>query len=131
VSQQQNRLSRSFSRDFGTEVDLQAVAEIDAAMEFGPSAQRFKPSREERRDPVDRWLVVAGGFNFHQFADGLEHLVLTLFEVPQAVSPEICRRARRLDLFLSGHISPLPIRVCFAVKATRYSIIFRLFETNP
>jgi hypothetical protein len=81
MSQQQNRLRFLLSRDFPTEVDLQTVAEIGAAMEFGPPAERFESVSEERGDSVDRSLVVAWGFKLHQFADCLDDLVLTLFKV--------------------------------------------------
>ena len=69
------------------EVDLQTVAEVGAAMELSASAQRFELTREERGDAVDCGLVVAGRFDFDEFANRVDDLVLMLREIAQAIGP--------------------------------------------
>ena len=74
MAEQQNRLAIGrFARGRG-EVDLQTVAEVVAAMEMGASAQGFELGREEGGNAVDCWLVVAGGFDFDEIANGVDDL---------------------------------------------------------
>ena len=101
-------------------------------MKFGPSSQRFKLGREKPGYVVHRLFSVARGFNFHQLTDCLDHLVPALLEIAQPFVPSIARHGCWCGCFLAGHIFLSLTGVYrFAVNATRYSIIFRLFETNP
>ena len=56
-------------------------------MELSSSAERFEPGRQECGDAVDRVLVVAGGFDFDEFANRVDYLVLMIREIAQALVP--------------------------------------------
>jgi hypothetical protein len=43
---------------------LQAVASVDAVMELSPSAKRLKLWGKEPGYTIERFFVVAGGFDF-------------------------------------------------------------------
>src|SRR5271166_288336 len=129
VAQQQDWFALGRRKAIAVEVDLQTVAEIGTAMEASSSAEGFELLRQNGGNSVDRWLVVAGRFDFYQRPDGLDNLVLTLFEVAQPVRPYAGRDNGRSCSFLTRHDSPLLTQVyCAAGNTTRYSIIFRLFE---
>jgi len=97
------------------ELDLQTVAEVVAAMELSSSSKGFKLGREERGDAVDRLPVVAGGFDLDELANRLDHLVLMLREMAQAIGPRglrsnrccfCCFLARHNSLSLAGVAAP-------------------------
>ena len=70
------------------EIDLQAVGEVFGGMDAGASADSFESSGEEGAHAVGGGLVVAGGFDLDEFADGLDDLLPAGFEVAQALGPD-------------------------------------------
>jgi hypothetical protein len=101
VPQDQNGLARGVGR----EVDLQTIAELAGAMELRLPTKRFKFRREKLPDAVDRRFIVAGGLDFHEFANRLNHQLPTLFEVAQAGVPIDLRRSAGCGgyIFLRWH----------------------------
>jgi hypothetical protein len=69
------------------EIDLQAVAEVFAAVELNVSTERFELGRKEGGDVVDGCLVVAGRFDLDELANCADYFVLTLRKIAQALSP--------------------------------------------
>jgi hypothetical protein len=67
------------------EIDLKVVAEFFPAMEMGTSAQQREPLSEMGTHAVGGGFVVAGRFDFNEFANGLEEFVLAGFEVLETV----------------------------------------------
>jgi hypothetical protein len=72
VPEQQDR----FALGIAGEIDLQTISEFKAAMQLNSSAERFKPTGEKRRDPVDGLLIVAGRLDLDEFTNGSDQTVL-------------------------------------------------------
>ena len=100
------------------EVNLQTVAEIVAAMELRASAERFELGREECGDAVDRWLVVAGGFDLDEFANRFDYLGLMFREIAQAIGP----RGLRFCWLFPGHNSLCWIATRRECNAVQYNL---------
>jgi 3-hydroxyacyl-[acyl-carrier-protein] dehydratase len=138
-------------------IDLQAVAEVMAAVEFSSPAEGFEFLGEKGGDEVDGVLVIAGGFDLDEFANGVHDSVLTFREIAKAFGPCWPRGNHRwLSFLLAKHKvksfltaedakksregrreKPGCIENCattigprLTVKATGYSIIFGLIETT-
>ena len=63
------------------EIDLQVVAEVGGVVNVGVAADGFEVSGEEGAHAVGGGLVVAGGFDLDELADGLDDFFLAGFEV--------------------------------------------------
>src|SRR5258708_14100160 len=93
------------------EIDLQVVPEIASAVKLTDTAQGLKLLREEIRDAIGRRLAIAGGLDFHQFADCPHQLLLLRLEIMQAVIPWDIRFGALRTIFfptvdfLAGHSS--------------------------
>jgi hypothetical protein len=68
-------------------IDLQAIAEVMTAVELNSSARRFEFLSEDGSYTIDCLLVVARGFNLHQFANCVDDVVLFFCEKAQAFGP--------------------------------------------
>src|SRR5215472_3492704 len=69
------------------EVDLDVVGIVFGAVGAGASAEGFETGGEQGAHAVGSELVVAGGFDFDEFTDGLDESVVTDGEILQAVVP--------------------------------------------
>lgn len=69
-------------------IDLHAIGEIGGAMDARFSAERFEVAGEHGAHAVAGELVVAGGFDFDEFANGFDEGILARFEVMQVFRPE-------------------------------------------
>ncbi len=76
VAEQQHRL-----RGFAGEVHLQVIAKVFRGMDVHFTAEPGKFMRDGVRNFVHRGFVVAGRFDFDQFADGRDNLVAALAEI--------------------------------------------------
>ncbi len=78
---------------------MQVVAEIGGGVEAGASAEGFEALGEEAAHAVGGGLIVAGGFDLDEFADGADESGLFGFEVAETVGP--------VGIFF-GHVSYAP-----------------------
>ena len=69
-------------------IDLHAVGVVFGVVHASVSTDGFETSREECAHAVGSGLVVAGGFDFDELANGLDDLFLARFEVAQALGPD-------------------------------------------
>ena len=77
MAQQQH----GFLLGLAAEIHLQVVAEVGDAVELRAPAQRGEFFSGESTATVDRLLVVAGRFDLHQAANGVDDLIAMLLEV--------------------------------------------------
>jgi hypothetical protein len=83
VAEQKDRLGGTRALLAG-KIDLQGVSEILAAMKADSSAEWFKLLDDKGGDAVYGGLVITGGFDLNQFANGFDDPAPVLFEVAQA-----------------------------------------------
>lgn len=70
-----------FAAGLAFEVDLEVIAEVGDAVEFGMSGECFEASGKHGGDLVARRLVVAGRFQFDQLANGIDDGIAAGLEI--------------------------------------------------
>jgi hypothetical protein len=71
---------------FGSsEIDLQIVAVLFGTMDMRTPAEFGELVGEMSAHAIGSGLVIAGGFDFYEFADGLEKAVKARFEVMETI----------------------------------------------